>query len=212
MNIKFRLENNNDYFKVEELAREAFWNLYKPGCDEHYLISTMRNHPDFIKELDFIAENDGEIVGSIMYTKSSVINKQNELIETATFGPLCVHPDFQRIGIGSALIEYTKERAFRNGFPAIIIFGDPHNYYKHGFRTGKDYGISTMDGKYPFGLLVLELEKGVFKNHKWKFKESSVYNVDIDKANEYDNRFPEKEKMHKYSQDLFLMMIRSFVE
>ena len=212
MDIKIRLEEKDDYIKVEELTREAFWNLYRPGCDEHYLVHTMRNHPDFITDLDFVAEKDGMIIGSIMYTKSYVINEQNERIETSTFGPLCVHPDFQRIGIGTKLIEYTKEFIVKKGYPAIIILGDPHNYCKHGFKNGKDYNISTFDGKYPLGLLVLELEEGVFQNHQWRYKESDAYDIDSEKVDEYDQIFPEKIKEHKYSQNLFGMMIRSFVE
>ena len=212
MGIKIRLEEKDDYTKVEELTREAFWNLYRPGCDEHYLVHTMRHHPDFITDLDFVAVKEGMIIGSIMYTKSYVINEQNERIETATFGPLCVHPEFQRMGIGTKLIEYTKKLIIKKGYPAIIILGDPHNYCKHGFKNGKDYNISTFDGKYPLGLLVLELEEGVFQNHQWRFKESDAYDIDSEKVDEYDRMFPEKIKAHKYSQNLFGMMIRSFVE
>ncbi len=212
MTIKIRKEAENDYYQVEKLTREAFWNLYKPGCDEHYLVHTLRSKPDFIKDLDYIALIDEQIVGSIIYTKSSVVNENNEILETATFGPFCVHPEHQRNGIGTTLLEYTKDLVVKMGFPAIIIMGDPHNYCKHGFKTGKDYSISTMEGKYPLGLLVLELKKGVFQNHKWKFKESAAYEIDIEKVDDYDKRFPVKEKALAYSQELFSMMIRSFVE
>lgn len=212
MNIKIRLEDTKDYGKVEELTREAFWNLYKPGCDEHYLVHTMRNHYDFISSLDYVAEIDNQIVGSIMYTKSHIINENDEKIETVTFGPLCVHPKYQRRGIGTQLIEHTKKIVKEYGFPAIIILGDPHNYCKHGFKTGKDLNVSTIHGKYPLGLLILELTKGLFENHKWKFCESSVYEIDQRKIEEYDKRFPLKEKAHTYSQDLFSILVRSVVE
>jgi len=210
--IKIRKEAENDYCQVEELTREAFWNLYKPGCDEHYLVHTLRGKPDFIKDLDYVAVIDKQIVGSIIYTKSSVVDENNDLLETATFGPFCVHPEYQRTGIGTKLFEHTKDLVIKKGFPAIIILGDPHNYCKHGFKTGKDFNISTMEGKYPLGLLVLELKKGVFQNHKWKFKESAAYEIDIEKVDDYDKRFPVKEKAYAYSQELFSMMIRSFVE
>ena len=98
------------------------------------------------------------------------------------------------------------------GYPAIIILGDPHNYCKHGFKTGKDFNISTMDGKYPSGLLVLELKKGVFNGHKWKFKESDSYEVNMEEVELFDKKFPLKNKEYKYSQDLFSIMIRSYVE
>lgn len=212
MDIIIRHEEETDFFKVEELIREAFWNLYKPGCDEHYTAHNLRNSLDFIKELDFVAEINGDIVGSIMYTKSYVENEKKERIEIATFGPLCVHPKYQRIGIGTKLIEYTKEIVIKNKYPAIIILGDPHNYFKHGFKSGKNFNISTMDGKYPLGLLVLELKKDTFSNHKWKFKESDTYEVNMEEVELYDKKFPVKKKEYKYSQDLFSIMIRSFVE
>jgi predicted N-acetyltransferase YhbS len=172
----------------------------------------MNGHPDCIDELNHVAVIDDEIVGSIRYTKSHVTDENDERVETVTFGPLCVHPDHQRVGIGTRLIEHTKELVIQKKYPAIIIFGDPHNYCKHGFRNGKDCRISTMDGKHPLGLLVLELQKGIFDNHDWRFEESKVYEIDEDEAIAYDRSLPYKEKSTAYSQELFSMLIRSFVE
>ncbi len=212
MTVEIRLEEPTDYREVEELTREAFWNLYRPGCDEHYTAHVMRAHPDFMPELTHVAELDGEIVGSIMYTRSYVTNENGERLETATFGPLCVHPRLQREGIGTMLIEHTKALAIQMGFAAIIILGDPHNYCKHGFHTGRDLNISASDGRYPLGLLVLELKRGAFAEHQWKFQESSAYEMDLEKAEEFDKNFPAKQKAYGYSQELFSMMVRSFVE
>jgi len=212
MDFEIRLETKDDYSKVEEMTREAFWNLYVPGCDEHYLVNTMRSHPDFIQDLDYVAVKENQIVGSILYTKSHVVNENGDRRETATFGPLCVHPKYQRVGIGSALIEHTKRLVVEKGFPAIVILGDPHNYCKHGFKNGRDYNISTINGKFPLGLLVLELKEGAFANHSWKFKESEVYEIDREKVDEYDGRFAPKEKKRQYSQELFSMLIRSSLE
>lgn len=212
MSINIRQETVNDRIVVEELTREAFWNLYRPGCDEHYLVHIMRDHPDFIGDLAYVAEIDNRIVGNIMYTKSYLINEKEEKLETVTFGPLCVHPEFQRKGIGSALISFTKQLVIQKDYPAIIIYGDPHNYYKQGFKTGKDYNISTMEGKYPLGLLVLDLGTGKLNNHSWRFKESSVFELDQEKVENYDQLLPFKEKTTALSQNLFSMLIRSFVE
>jgi putative acetyltransferase len=210
MNI--RLETKDDYTQVEELTREAFWNLYFPGCNEHYLCHILRGHKDFISELDYVAELDGKIVGSIMYTHSYLISNNGEQIKTVSFGPLCVHPNYQRKGIGTALIEKTKSLVANMGVPAIIIYGDPHNYCKHGFKNGIDYHISNMDGKYPLGLLVLELKPGFFGNSKWKINQSDVFKLDQNEANEFDKRFKEKEKKYQYSQELFKMMIRAYLK
>ena len=212
MEINIRLETEQDYFKVEELTRETFWNLYFPGCDEHYLCHILRDHKDFIKELDYVAEIDGNIVGSIMYTNSILIGEDQEKVQIVSFGPLCVHPDYQRKGIGTALIEKTKMIVQERNIPAIIIYGDPHNYCKHGFKNGIDYKVSNMDGEYPLGLLVLEIQPGFFGHKNWKIKQSDAFNFDNSKVAEFDKKFKEKEKKVKYSQELFKMQIRSYLK
>jgi putative acetyltransferase len=209
MNI--RLETIDDYSKVEELTREAFWNLYRPGCDEHYLSHILREHNDFLNELDYVVELNGEIVASIMYTNSMLISEDNEIVKIVSFGPLCVHPEHQRKGIGTALIEKTKSLVKGRSIPAIVIYGDPHNYCKHGFKNGIDYKVSNMNGEYPLGLLVLELQPGFFGGRKWKIKQSDVFSFDEEKAIEYDKRFPRKENKYQYSQEIFKMNIRAFL-
>lgn len=212
MDIKIRLETADDHAAVEELTREAFWNLYMPGCNEHYLVHTMRSSPDFLPGLAYVAEYRGEIVGSILYTKSYVLNENGEKQETVTFGPLCVHPKFQRKGIGSVLITFTKKLVITQGYPAIIIFGDPHNYCKHGFKNGKDLNIGTKDGQHPLGLLVLELKSGAFSDHTWRFFESDAFEVDMEPLDDFDQKFPPKEKGYQYSQEIFSMIFRSTLE
>ena len=212
MNIRIRLETKDDYFKVEELTREAFWNLYNPGCDEHYLCHILRDHKDFIKELDYVAEIDGRVIASIMYTDSYLLSDKLEKVKIVSFGPLCVHPDYQRRGIGTALIEKTKSLIEKRNVPAIVIYGDPHNYCRHGFKNGIDYKVSNMDGEYPLGLLVLELQPGFFGNKEWKAKQSDVFLFDHEKVIEFDKRFKKKEKKIQYSQELFKIQIRAFLK
>ena len=212
MNLTIRLETPADHLVVEELTREAFWNLYRPGCDEHYTTHLIRGHEDFLPDLSFVAEVDGQIVGSIVYTRSRVVNEEGERVETATFGPLCVHPGWQRRGVGSALIGHTRSLVAQRGCPAIIILGDPRNYCRHGFKTGKDLNVGTPDGKFPLGLLVLELRPGFFAAHRWTFHASPVFEFDPAAVDAYDARFPPKEKRHQPSQDLFAMLVRAVVE
>ncbi len=213
LEIKIRPESEADHLPVEVLTREAFWNLYRPGCDEHFTTHMIRRHEDFLPDLTFVAEVDGQIVGSIMYARSWVINELGEKVETATFGPLCIHPAWQRRGVGSTLIEHTRALAAQKGYPAILILGDPHNYCKHGFKTGRDMGVSTLDGRYPLGLLVLELRPGFFASSQhWKLQTSKVYEFDPAQAEAFDACFPPKEKKHQYSQDLFSMLVRAVLE
>ncbi len=212
MEITLRKEMQADYRRVEEVTREAFWNLYVPGCCEHFLAHVMREHRDFIPELDYVACIDEKVVGNIMYTKSRIINEKEETIETITFGPVSVLPEYQRKGIGSALIHRTIREAKEQGHKAIIIYGSPYNYCKHGFKSCKDYHLSTMEGKYPFSLLVLELEAGAFGNHSWRYQESEVYNVDAGQAEEFDKLFERKEKGYQYTQEEFMIACRAYIE
>lgn len=212
MDIKIRNEMEKDFREVEELTREAFWNLYFPGCTEHYLVHIMRKHPDFVKEMDFVAECNGKIIGNIMYTKAWLINEDGKEEEIISFGPLSVLPEYQRKGIGSALINHTKNIALKKGIKGIVILGDPHNYCKHGFKSAKDFNISDMNGEYPYGMLALELEEGAFGGHKWKFKYSDVFNVNEEEVESFDKNFESKEKGYKYSQDIFLIAFRSYVK
>lgn len=211
MNVSIRLETEDDYSRVEELTREAFWNLYAPGCDEHYLCHILRDHEDFIGDLDYVAEVDGNIIGSIMYSKSFLISDDLEKVPIVSFGPICVHPEYQRKGIGTALIEKTKSLVEKMDIPAIIIYGDPHNYCKHGFKNGIDYKVSNMDGEFPLGLLVLELKTGFFGIKKWNARQSDVFKYNQEDAIEYDKKFEQKEKKIQYSQEIFKMQIRAFL-
>lgn len=206
MDMIIRNEKENDYRAVEEITREAFWNLDIPGCQEHYLVHKMRSHIDFLEEFDFVAEIDGKIVGNIIYTKAWLIDEQGKEMDILTFGPLSVLPEYQRKGIGSALIHHTKNIALKNGEKAIVIFGHPHNYCKHGFKNSKDLSISDLKGDYPFAMLALELVEGALAGHQWKYRYSDVYEI-----NEKDDSFVKKEKGYRYTQEIFSIASRSYV-
>ena len=212
MNIVVRNEAKADYRKVEDITRKAFWNLYFPGCNEHYLVHIMRDHKDFIKELALVATINEKVVGNIMYMKSYVKNENDEVIDTLTFGPVSVHPSYQKQGIGSTLIKKSIEKAKENKYKAIIIYGYPHNYCKHGFKSSKDFNISNKEGKYPYSLLVLELEKDVFKDHSWKYYDSDAYIMDEKKVDEFDKLFTNKEKSYRYSHEEFSIACRAYLE
>jgi putative acetyltransferase len=212
MDLVIRNEREEDVAAVDELTREAFWNLYVPGCDEHYLVHVMRQHPDFIPSLDFVAVHDGRIIGNIMYTKSHVIDESGERLDTLTFGPISVSPEFQRKGVGSALIRHTAKLAAESGVSAIIITGHPHNYCKHGFKCSKDFGISDSDGKFPYGLLVLELIPGAFSGHLWRLHLSDVYELDPEEMRRYDATLPPKNKEYRYTQEEYSMACRAIIE
>lgn len=187
--IVIRGEKKKDYFLVEKMIREAFWNVYNPKCDEHYLTHILRLHEDFLPELTRIALYQGRIVGAIFYAKSQIIN-QDVKHDVITFGPLAVHPDFQRRGIGAMLMRETIQLAKRAGYKAIIIYGEP-NYYPHfGFKRAKDFAITQPDGTYLEALMAYELEDGFLQNRSGYFALSPAYlNVDTKDVDKYDQKF-----------------------
>jgi len=209
-----RLETEKDYRAVEELTREAFWNVYKPGADEHYYVHTMRNHPDFIPELAFVAEADGEIIGNIMYTKAWLEDENGERKEILSFGPLCVSPKHQRKHIGKALIQHSYDIARSMGYDVNINFGNPGNYVTSGFVSCKKKDVSFMvPGNYPTALLVCELVPGVLDGKKWMYIPSTAADVceDTEAVAAFDATFPEKEKKWMPSQEEFYIYCNSSV-
>lgn len=193
MNANLRLEQSADYRNVEELTREAFWNHYVPGCNEHYLLHIMRDCGAFIRELDIVAEIDGEIVGNIVYTKAKILGDDGISREVLSFGPVSVLPAFWEKGIGSALIEYTIVRAKESGYRAILIYGDPAYYKRFGFIPAETFGIGTPDNMYAEPLQALELWEGALSGCNGRFFEDAIYGVDEDAAAEFDTTFPHKE-------------------
>lgn len=203
MNIVIRHESENEYKLVEGITRDAFWNLYFPGCDEHFVVKKIRDHKDFIPELSFVIELDGRLVGSIFYTHSKVVSADGTEYRTISFGPVCIHPDVHRIGLGRKLITYSIEEAKRLGYSAIMILGYPFHYQTYGFLGAKKYNVSMMDGKYYVGLMMLPLYEGALDGISGKAVFSDVFEVDKDELEEYDKTFLPKEKAVKESQKLF---------
>jgi len=188
------------------LIREAFWNLYVPGCNEHFILHNLRNSSDFVPELDFVAEKEGQLVGQIAYSRGIIKCKRGEEKEVITFGPVSVLPAFQKRDIGSALIIHTINLARDMGYPATCIYGDPRYYSRFGFRCAERYEIRTGDGKFAVALQVLELKQGVLKNMSGKFIESVAFAVDETEFAQYDATFPFKEKNETHSQREFRLL------
>ena len=206
IDLVIRNEKKEDYRTVEQLTREAFWNLYVPGCNEHYMLHNLRNSSDFIPELDFVTEKEGQIVGQIVYSRGIIKCTQGEEKEVITFGPVSVLPAFQKRGIGSALIIHTINLARKMGYPAICIYGDPRYYSRFGFRCAEKYEIKTADDKFAVSLQVLELRQGALNNVSGRFIESAAFTVDETEFAEYDATFPFKEKKETDSQREFRLL------
>lgn len=210
--IEIRNEEERDYKKVEEVTRAAFWNLYVPGCDEHYLTHIMRSHEDFIRGLDFVIEVDGEIVGNIMYTKAKLIDESGGEKDILTFGPVCILPEYQRAGYGKKLIEHSFVKAAALGFDVIVIFGNPGNYVSRGFKSCKKYNICVPDGGYPAAMLVKELKPGALDGRKWIYHQSAVYEIDQEEARRFDDSLEKWEKKHLPCQEELYILSHAILQ
>lgn len=198
-----RNEQSKDLREVEELTRKAFWNVNVPGCNEHYLVHVMRNHPDFIPELDFVLEKDNHIIGNIMYTKAKLMDQENRVKQILTFGPLSIFPEFQREGYGKVLLEYSFEKAKAMAYDVIAIFGNPDNYISRGFKSCKKYNICINEDFYPAAMLVKELTEECLDGRKWRYIESDVYEVNEEAAEQFDSDFEKIDKKFQPSQEEF---------
>ena len=201
MNINIRKEEAKDYRRVEELARDSFWNLYFPGCHEHYLVHRMREHKDFIKDLALVIEVDNEIVGAIFYTHSKIVSEDKSEFKTISFGPVFISPDYHRKGLGRKLITRSIDMAKEIGYKAVVILGYPYHYEPYGFLGGKKYNVSMADGKFYKGLLVLPLHEGALDKVSGHIVFSDVFEFSAEEAEDFDKTFPYKEKRHEKSQD-----------
>jgi len=194
LDIKLRFEEETDFRIVENLTREAFWNVYKPGCDEHFVLHNLRKSQDFIKELDFVAELDGVIVGNIVYSKGKIVNENGMEHEVICFGPISVLPDLQGKGIGKKLIEHTSRIAKDMGFKAIVIYGHPDYYHRFGFVNAEKFDIHTADGKNFDAFMVKELSEGRLQGVAGNFIDSEAFKVNNEAFEMFDKSFPPKEK------------------
>lgn len=209
--IQIRNEQKSDYQIVEDITREAFYNMYVPGCMEHYLVHIMRGHEDFIPELDFVLELDGKVIGNIMYTKAKLTDENGEEKEIITFGPVSILPKYQRMGYGKLLMEHSFKRAVELGYDAIVIFGSPANYVSRGFKSCKKYNLCVEGGGYPAGMLAKELKEGAFDGRKWIYSGSPVMDVDEQETIRFDDALPPMAKEYRPSQDEFYIISQAFL-
>lgn len=198
-----RNEKAEDRLEVENLTRKAFWNLYVPGCSEHYLVHTLRTHSDFIPELNFVIEEDNRIIGNVMYTKAKLVDENGYEKEILTFGPLSILPGYQRKGYGKALLEHSFAKAREMSYDVIVIFGNPDNYVSRGFKSCKKFNICKTEDFYPAAMLVKELTEGCLDGRRWHYIDSEAYHIDEQAVRQFDLNFEKMEKKYQPSQEEF---------
>jgi len=194
MKVHIRLESQRDFRETETLTREAFWDLYRPGYDEHLIVHNLRNTAAFVPELDFVTTFDNKIIGSIMYSKAKVIDDQNIEHEVLCMGPLSVLPSYQKKGVGSKLIEHSTDKARDMGFKGVILFGNPDYYHRFGYCNAQNYNMSTSDGHNYDAFMALELYENSLQGIEGKFYADPVFVTDNKELEEFEKEFPYKEK------------------
>ncbi|MDR2535683.1 MAG: N-acetyltransferase [Treponema sp.] len=194
MEIELRREEKTDYRIVEALTREAFWNIYRPGCIEHWILHTIREAGEFIRELDYVAVYNNEIIGNIVYSKTKIL-KNEEPYTVITFGPVSVLPKYQKMGVGKKLIAYTIEKSKTLGYNGIVIYGNSEYYKKYGFKNSREYNITDLEGGYNDALLVLELYPKALENINGRYYEGKIFTINKKELEEYEKGFAPKEKL-----------------
>ena len=193
-----RLERKEEYREVENLVREAFWNVYRPGCLEHYVLNQLRNDAAFVPELDFVMEKDGKLIGQNIFMKATIKADDSRDIPIMTMGPICITPEFKRQGYGKILLEYSLRKATEFGCGALCFEGNINFYGKSGFTYASEFGIryhdlpENADASF---FLCKELKKGYLKGVTGEYTPPQGYFVNEDEAEEFDKQFPPKEKL-----------------
>ena len=196
--MQIRLERETDYREVENLVREAFWNVYRPGCTEHLVLHNLRNATCFVPELDYVVEEKGRIIAQIAYAKGRLETEDGRVVDSLLFGPVSVLPEWQGRGVGSRLIEFTLARAKALGIPMVVITGNPAYYCRFGFVPAAQHGIylqgMDLSASTPFFLAnILDAAKaaGLHGVHV----DPPCYEVDSKALEAFDQDFPPKVKM-----------------
>jgi predicted N-acetyltransferase YhbS len=194
LSIAIRLEKPEDQRETELLTRGAFWDLYKPGCDEHLVVHKLRKSPSFVGSLDLVACDGQRIAGNIMYSRARVLGSNGAAHEVLCLGPVSVLPEYQRQGIGSRLIRESIARARSLGFRGIFLMGNPAYYFRFGFKNAEEFRVFGSDGKSHDYFMGMELTPGSLSGVEGNFFEDEAFHTDPGELIEFEKLFPAREK------------------
>ena len=197
-NINIRLEKKEEYREVENLVRDSFWNVYRPGCLEHYVLNQLRDDPAFVPELDFVMEQDGKLIGQNMFMKASIKSDDGRDIPIMTMGPICITPELKRKGYGKILLDYSLKKAKELGCGAVCFEGNIDFYGKSGFTYASTFGIryhGLPEGEDASFFLCKELLAGYLNGITGEYATPQGYFVDEEEVENFDKEFPAKERL-----------------
>ena len=193
-----RLERTEEHRETETLVREAFWNVYRPGCLEHYVLNQLRNDKAFVPELNFVMEKDGRLIGQNMFMRAVIKADDGSDLPIMTMGPICITPELQGTGYGKILLDYSLEKAAELGCGALCFEGNINFYGKSGFTYASEFGIryhGLPEGADASFFLCKELKNGYLDGISGEYTPPKGYFVDEAQAEEFDKQFPPKEKL-----------------
>ena len=202
-NYIIRLERKDEHREVENLVRESFWNVYRPGCLEHYVLNQLRHDPAFVPELDFVMELNGELIGQNMFMKAVIKADDGRDVPILTMGPICIANERKRKGYGKILLDYSLEQAAALGYGAVCFEGNIDFYGKSGFTYAGEYSIryhGLPEGADASFFLCKELIPGYLDNITGEYSTPQGYFVDEAEAEAFDKQFPPKEKLKLLGQ------------
>lgn len=200
-----RLEKTEDYRVVENLVRESFWNVYRPGCSEHYVIHVLRDDPAFVQELDFVMEKDGRLIGQNMFMKTVIDADDGRVLPVLTMGPIGIIPELKRKGYGKALLDYSLKKATELGYGAVLFEGNIGFYGKCGFTYAREFSIRYHDLPEDTDdsfFLCKELIPGYLEGITGVYQTPQGYYVEDSDVEEFDKGFPAKKKL-KLPEQIF---------
>lgn len=192
-----RLEKESEQRTVESLVRESFWNVYRPGAYEHYVLHILRAHPDFVPELNLVMEKDGQVMGQSVCVRSHINADDGRKIPTLMLGPICIANAYKRQGYGKKLLDYVLERAGALGYGAMLFEGNIDFYGKSGCVQASRYGVryhGLPAGEDASFFLCRELREGYLRGITGEYASPEAYFVSREDVEEFDRAFPPLEK------------------
>ena len=195
--IVIRIEEKSEYREVENLVRESFWNVYRPGCLEHYVLKQLRNDPEFVPELDFVMYLGGELIGQNIFVRTAITADDGRSLPIMTMGPICIKNEYKRKEYGKILLDYSLDKAAKLGCGAVCFEGNIDFYGKSGFRPASEFNIryhGLEEGQDASFFLCKELIPGYLNGITGEYATPAGYFVDEKESEEFDKMFPYKEK------------------
>ncbi len=194
MQITIRQTKKTEYNYTENFTREIFWNLFTPGCTDHFILHNLRKSKEYIPQLDLLVIYNKKIVGHIISSKAKVVDNQHKEHEILCVGPFAILPEMQKMGIGTQLLKHSITVAKELAYKGMILFGDPNYYHRFGFDDARKYGITTKEGQNFPQFMALELQKNGLNEITGRFFDDEAFQVNETDFLEFENLFPEKEK------------------